>query len=81
MKKVLLNRLYTSGAYRGGTDCTQSVKYSKIHNKTRIKQYHPIHYKGSGRLMSFVTLDLLKLSNKYCIATHYLLDLLFRTLF
>lgn len=42
MEKVLLNRLFTSGAYRdgadylqsvnykGSTDCTQSVKYSQI---------------------------------------------------
>ena len=29
-EKVLPNRLYTSGDYRGGTDCTQSVKYSQI---------------------------------------------------
>lgn len=35
MKKILLNRLFTSGAYRGGTDCTQSVKYSQI---TQYKQ-------------------------------------------
>ena len=30
MKKVLLNRLFTSGTYRGGTDYTQLVNYSQI---------------------------------------------------
>lgn len=38
---------------------------AKLHNKNKIKQYSPIHFNGSGRLMSFVTLDLLKLVENY----------------
>ncbi len=37
----------------------------KLHNKPRIKQYYPIHYNGSGRLMGFIILDLLKLVENY----------------
>ena len=35
------------------------MKYSQLYNKTRIKQYSPIHYNGNGRPMSFVILGLL----------------------
>ena len=59
------------------TACTQAVLtgvapiahnrwiIAKLHNKLRIKQNYPIRYNGSGRLMSFIILDLLKLVENY----------------
>jgi hypothetical protein len=38
---------------------------AKLHNKTKIKQYSPIHYNASGRLMGFIILGLLKLVENY----------------
>ena len=76
MEKTPLNRLHASGAYKGGTDYLQSVGIvavlivhnrwiiAKLHNKPRIKQYYLIHLNGSGRLVSFVILDLLTHNGK-----------------
>ena len=42
MEKVLLNRLFTSGAYRGGTDYLQSVNYKSGTNYTQLVNYGQI---------------------------------------
>lgn len=50
MEKVLLDRLYTSGAYRGGTDYTQSVNYSQItqYNQNKAILPYPLQRKWTS---------------------------------
>ena len=68
-ENTMIHRLYTSGVFVGSTAVAPIVRNrrntTKLYNKTRIKQYTPIHYNGGGRLMSFVILDLLKAVENY----------------
>ena len=50
VKNTLLNRLFTSGDYEGGTDCTQSVKYSQItqYNQNKAILPYPLQRKWTS---------------------------------